>query len=201
MAFASGGIADEFFLRYFWFAIFLNLLTSLALLERLYSRFARRSLKSRRVGFLIVCFLVLTSSLVERPDSTRGESFKSVANCLNELKTSGVNLGAGVSDYWYGRSIDYLSGGNNRSFVAFNNLGPFFWMTTKEFYYTSQVYNYALLHTLPDPFSFNLESMKDVIPVPSKSFVCDGTDIIVQYYDDNSLHQTVLKSRSAFFGD
>jgi hypothetical protein len=201
MAFASGGIVDEFFLRYFWFAIFLNMLTGLALLGRLHSRFARRSLKSRRVGFLMVSFLLLTHSLVERPDSARGESFKLVANCLNELKSSGVNLGAGVSDYWHGRSVDYLSGRKIRSFVAFNDLGPFFWMTTKEFYYTSQVYNYVLLHTRPDPFSFNLESMKNVIPVPTQSFACDGTDIIVQFYDNNSLHQSVLKSRSAFFGD
>jgi hypothetical protein len=195
----SGGLVDEFFLRYFWLAIFLNLICGVMFLQLLFERFGKKFLEVKKIGVISVILLLVFYTILQKPASSKGEPYENTAKCLSVLKSSGVNLQAGVTDYWYGRSIDYLLKNKNRNYVAFNNLVPFYWMTSRDFYNDSLKYNYVLLHTSPDAFNFNFESMKDLLPVPSKTFGCNGSDISILYYSDDSLTDIVNPVKKYFF--
>jgi hypothetical protein len=91
-----------------------------------------------------------------------------------------------------------LSSNPTRTFVALNSLDPFYWMTTKSYYNTKADYNFILLHTQPDQFNFNFESMKGFLPLPSRTFACEGTDIEIYFYENNSLDGIVQSAIRKF---
>ena len=197
--FLSSGIVDEYFLRYFWPAIFMLMIFALALSVQIFSKFQRNIYRKLRIELFLISTLLIIFATT--PSSIRNNDYRfaNTAKCLEEIRTGGTKLNAGVADYWFGRSVDYLSSGSNRTYVALNSLAPYYWMTTDSYYKTDANYNFILLHTQPDQFGFNLENMKSLLPAPSRTFVCKDTDIIVYYYENDSLNILIREAKIKYF--
>ena len=187
----SAGIIDEYFLRYFWPSIIMLLIFASVFSVQVFKIFQKNIYKKLRIELYVVLFLLILFGITSGSIQTQESSFQKTAKCLSEIRNSGVEMRSGVADYWYGRSVDYLSSSPTRTFVALNSLDPFYWMTTNSYYNSKLKYNYILLHTQPDPFGFNYESMKSFLPLPSRTFTCQGTDIEMYLYTNDSLNGLV----------
>jgi hypothetical protein len=199
----SGGIVDQFFLRYFWTSLFLFAITAIALITLLVSNFGRHFFKASQFGIACIILMLTFYTFSTKPVYSEGSPFQKVAQCIVDLRTKGIDLKAGVADYWYGRSIDYLTDTKYRSYVALNTLQPFYWMTTREVLlnpdkYGNPYYNFILLHTQPDPFDFNQNKLQGFLPVFSRKFICTGTDVVVWQYENDLLHNVVQEQIQIF---
>jgi hypothetical protein len=190
----SGGIVDEYFSRYFLTSILMMMIFTSVFCVQIYSVFGKRFLNNTRLGTLLAIALLFLSSFSGWNLQSPNSQYDLTAKCLKDLRAKGIDLNAGVSDYWFGRSIDYLSSSPNRTYVALNTLDPFYWMTTDSYYNSSARYNYILLHTKPDQFNFNKESMQNFLPPPSMVYECQETDMDVYHYDNDSLDLLVRDS-------
>jgi hypothetical protein len=146
------------------------------------------------LGFIIVFLTIVSLFNSAQPENRQVTSVQSVAKCITGLKEKGVNLEQGVTDYWYGRSVNYFIPNSKRNYVAVNSLQPFFWMTSRSYYTEPANYNWILLHTTPDAFNFNVNAMAGLLTTPSEIFKCQGTDLEIYYYSDNSLGKIIQES-------
>jgi hypothetical protein len=71
-------------------------------------------------------------------------------------------------------------------------------MTSSSFYEQSSYYNYVVLRTSPDQFSFNANAMASVLPQPSQVFECHDSGVEVYYYENNSLDDVVEKAKRSW---
>jgi hypothetical protein len=197
--FLSGGIVDEYFLRYFWPAIFMLMIFGSAFAAHIFKLFQKKVFINLRVEAILTAFLLIVFGVTSGSVPVKDTQFVSVANCLKDLRSNGVDLDSGVADYWFGRSVDYLSSSPNRTFVALNSLEPYYWMTTDSYYVKKANYNFILLHTQPDQFGFNFEIMGNLLPSSSRSFICQDTDIVVYFYENDSLNRLIQESIQRYF--
>lgn len=197
--FLSGGIVDEYFLRYFWPAIFTIMVCVLIVFVHIFGITQKKILTKLRIEILLVSILLIIFGT--SPGSIRSSEpkFLNTAQCIQDLRRSGVNLKVGVADYWFGRSVDYLTRSTSHTYVALNSLDPFYWMTTDNYYKEKNDYNFLLLHSQPDQFGFNFENMKSFLPNPSQTFKCPGTDIVIFFYDNGALNGLIQKAKRQYF--
>ena len=200
----SGGIIDVYFLRYFWPSLFLVFIAYVAIITGVIEKYGKKIYRPNTLGLLLLVILLLFLYRVEKPIYNQNTPHQKVAKCISNLRNEGIPLKAGVSDYWYGRSIDYLSGSRFRSYVAWNTLKPYYWMTTKQPFvdskmYNNQSYNYILLHTQPSPpFNFGVDQMTAILPNPTDKFLCDSSDMVIWYYNNGLLDLIVREKIQKF---
>jgi hypothetical protein len=194
----SGGIVDEFFLRYFWPSIFFCGLSALFAVTELLRKYRNAHMRRYPIEIVVIGSILILYSISGKPIYNTGTPFQAAAECVVDLQTKGIKLESGVADYWYARSVDYLSSARTNTYAALNTLEPFFWMTTLETLRQETRYNYILLHTNPEPFNFNYENVKDWLPSPSQKFECARSDVVVYFYENDSLDSLVKESRLSF---
>jgi hypothetical protein len=194
----SGGMVDEYFLRYFWPSIFFCGVTITFLVTEFLSKTRKDYLRGYRLEVLILGSILILYSIAGKPIYNNGSPFEATAKCLISLKVKGINLENGVADYWYARSIDFFSSGRIQIFPALNTLQPFYWMTSLESFKKDSYYNFILLHSSPEPFNFNYENMKEILPSTFERYKCMDTDISVYVYNDGSLNAMMQASRQSF---
>jgi hypothetical protein len=199
----SGGIVDQFFLRYFWLPIFLALIWGVLTSNKLIDLIIARIPGLRCAPSLVVILMLTIFAVVDRPNYISTNIYQKTSSCISEIKSHGTKLESGVADYWYGRSIDYFSGQPISTYVALNTLEPFFWMTSYEPFiaHVDQkkfLYNYVLLHTLSDQFNFNTNTMKSILPTPSKVFSCKDNEMVIWFYNNTQLDSLVRLKQSEF---
>ena len=194
----SAGIVDEYFLRYFWPSLIMLLIFFSVICVNIFRNFQKTIYRKLHFEICLISFLVIVFGIMPGSIQSQESQFQKVAKCLTDKRSEGVKLRSGVADYWYGRSVDYLSSNPSRTFVALNSLDPFYWMTTNSYYNPKAEYNFILLHTQPDQFNFNFESMKGFLPLPSRKFSCEGTDIEIYFYNNNSLDRIVRSAIRKF---
>jgi hypothetical protein len=183
----SGGIVDEYFLRYFLPSIIMSMIFASVFGVQIYSLRRKSSSKKAKTGIILFSALLIFFSFSGKSFQSSTSPYGATAQCINDLRSRGIALDAGVADYWFGRSVDYMSSGSNRTYVALNNLEPFYWMTSDSFYKLEAYYNFIILHTTPDQFNFNSEAMQALLPSPSNVYKCQNTQMVVHYYDNESL--------------
>ena len=194
----SGGLVDEFFLRFFWPSIFFCGLSALFAVTELLRRSRNTHMRRYPIEIVITVSILILYSVSGKPIYNNGTPFQAAAECVVDLQTRGIKLEGGVADYWYARSVDYLSSSRTNTFAALNTLEPFFWMTTLDTLRQEIRYNYVLLHTNPEPFNFNYDNVKEWLPTPSQKFVCAASDVVVYFYENDSLDILVKESHLSF---
>lgn len=200
--FFSGGIVDRWFLRYFWGCILAILIAMISIISHLLQTQGTRifrKISTLAAATLIINVVFFSTSISPQPIDAPGI----VAVCETELRKQGVELKTAVADYWFARSVDYLTGNKTPSYVALNDLRPFYWMTSANPLRNPSVYkivnyNYVRVHTDPDPFLFNAQNLSRVLPPPNSVYPCLGSGIEIWFYSDDKLDR-VIRSRISDF--
>ena len=198
LTFLSGGMVDEFFLRYFWPSIFFCSVSALFAVVEILRKRGKTYIRKIPVSIGLAGVILALYGLSGKPTYNIGTPFQAAAKCITDLQWKGVQLEGGVANYWYARSVDYLSSSGAKTFTALNTLEPFFWMTSLDSFNSQTRFNYILVHNNPEPFNFNYENMKGWLPDPSQKFECTEAGLTVFFYESNSLDKLVKESRSTF---
>jgi hypothetical protein len=192
----SGGIVDQHGYRYFLFP--LMLLALIAVVQLLRTALAPRGWDWRVVGAGALVVLVLASvSLVQaRPGADATSSV--AAACLQDVRDEGVDLDAGLADYWYGRGVTLSMGDSPEIVAVWGTLDPFYWMSTigplEDPARYPRTYNFALVHPndTGSPWVFNEDNLTLNLPAPDHKFAC-SPDISIWTWDDDSMDKVVTE--------
>jgi hypothetical protein len=192
----SGGLADMYGYRYWAFPLWL-----MAIVAAIHA--VRTFVAPRRGGYVavtglsMVLLLLAGLSLPVRAANPRVDPNTLAASaCLDQLREEGVELGAGLADYWYGRGVTVLMEDRPEITTVHGNLDPFYYMSTigplthPDRY--PRTYNFALVHPGAGgaPWNVNEENLSQSLPAPDNVFACT-TGIEVWTWDDLEMDAAV----------
>ncbi|WEF32953.1 hypothetical protein [Pseudoduganella chitinolytica] len=193
-AVASSRFADEYALRYFLFPLGLAAVLAIVLLDR-----------SRRrwpwdVALVAGALFVGIGSAHTLRKATPLPRSHLIADCLIGLHKQGVNLQAGISEYWMGPLVREYLPWHPPILNTLNDLQPNFWASTigpllRPERYPHESYTFALIRPARDTFGYNYTAatVGQVLPKPARIHVCE-TDTEVWLYDDMALDTAVRKA-------
>lgn len=198
----SGGMVDRYCFRYFMFNV---ILTAVLIILRLSEVLKKGPVRGTKVIF--ITGVLLLSFIPAINADYLGYPSKEIASCINHLESEGVPLRNGVADYWFARSVNYYLKAPDKILSVYNDLSPFYWMTTSEYLtspskYSVSTYNFIIIHKdrYPDPFMFTTSALIPTVPKPTAVYSCVQNTMEIWYYYNDKLND-VMKSRRAEFVD
>jgi hypothetical protein len=153
--------------------------------------------------FAILIFTSSFSFITHNFNSPK--KFNAQSQCLDSLKNEGLGLGVGLGDYWNARAVSYSTASNVPIIAVFNDLTPFFWMSSinpllEYGDHPINNVNFILIRKpqTSDPFAFTAENLGKLLPRPNAIYDCNGSDSEVWFYEDSKLQQTFNSPVSKF---
>lgn len=212
-AIVSGGFRDYLGYRYLMTPIALALLLAVVHLDRNFSN-------SRRIKLFLVLAIPATAlgciaslSVVRKQNENttirdvvlygRGVDETRVEGCLVELERRGVQLKAGVSDFWVVRAVFWKSGYTRSLLTVSAGFDPHFWMSTlgpmiHPERYPPRYYNFAIL---AERGGFDVNTIGKLLPAGYTTYPCDGTRYRIWYYPGDQLNVAVKAIEERFVVD
>lgn len=199
----SGAFADPFAYRYFTFALALAVMITALIIDG--------KMKFPALALSLGALLAGTTYYREVQQAS-DQSIASigrqgildaagnpqpVADCLKDIINQGTPLNAGVTNYWWARSVGFRS--NLELLPVDPHLRFSFWIATKgplaNAAHYGRKYNFILLSTGKLGFDFSPESVAPNAPPGEQKFLCKNVDAQVWYYAGDQLDQ-LLRQRS-----
>jgi putative flippase GtrA len=188
----TGGFADIFGYRYFSFS--LALIALIAVAAWLDQPHVTQPLARLATTVVALCTLVGVGMsgawVTATTEAQKHTTSRTIARCLDDLRASGVDLSAGIAEYWDARAVRFQTRDLISIIPVQANLQPFYWMSTsgpllRSDAYASVTYDFAIF--TPNAwkqFGSNTETVQALLPAPAQRYSCGTTAEIWRWQGD-----------------
>jgi hypothetical protein len=203
-AILSGGLIDNYGLRYFIFPITLVILLALEWILKKSSLDTSVFLVSSFsivCSFLLIVFFSSNQQRYEKYNYVQLQSWavanepKELAQCINEINQRYPSkLRSGVADYWYARATVFWLSNNQKIIPVKRNLSPFYWMESSEtFESVEEKINFLVVDQggLEKGFGISLELGLANESSPSLVFPCPRARAKIFYFEGSKFNDFI----------
>jgi hypothetical protein len=211
----SGGFVDRYGYRYFETFIAVSVILFAFFLERQLSE------KSKSIVITVIVTVSLVGTIMSvyllkeankerefssliREGAYNGEA-KVTALCLDNARHSGVDLKAGIADYWMSRGVMFYMRDPKFILQSTDTLKPFFWISSTAALkypekYGAEVYNFVVADDgrYGKLMGYDVATISKMIPGGYSVISCEGSTSSILYYSSNALDFRLKAVHEAF---
>lgn len=211
----SGGFVDRYGYRYFETFIVVSVILFAVFLERQLSEKSKSIVIAiivtiSLIGTIMSVYLLVVSnkdrefSALIHEGAYNGEA-KVTASCLDNAKLSGIDLKAGVADYWMSRGVMFYMRDPKFILQSTDTLKPFFWISSMAALkypekYGAEVYNFVVADDgrYGKLMGYDIATISKEIPGGYSIISCKGSTSSILYYSDDALNFRLKAIHEAF---
>lgn len=211
----SGGFIDRYGYRYFETFIAVSVVLVAVFLNKQLPGKAKSSVIT---VIVVVAMVVTTISGYMLKEANKSREFsdlvregayngqaKATALCIDNAKNSGVDLQAGIADYWMSRGVMFYMRDPTFILQSTDNLKPFFWISSIAALkypekYGAEMYNFVVVDDgkYGKLMGYDLATISKRLPDGYGVIGCEGSTSSIIYYNDNALNLRLKEVHGTF---